>query len=177
MCILIKIPIFFIGQKHTQQIHLVGKRWGRNQQSPYINAWVKQQYWRHLVEYLLWSAASPYDSPKGIFHFILSKKGAFNNYTDQNFSTLPSIRFLPPLPSNGQKWTFYLLPFVTWPPLPLLVHVVIECPLILQEPISLSTFHCTELKFSGQEFVKNGKVKLWLCHLLYFEIDNFWMED
>ena len=106
VCILIKIPIFFIGQKHTQQIHLVGKRWGRNQQSPYINAWVKQQYWRHLVEYLLWSSASTYDSPKGIFHFILSKKGAFNNYMDQIFSTLPNSILTPRMDKNGH-FTYY----------------------------------------------------------------------
>ena len=62
----------------------------------------------------------------------LRSKGAFNNYVDQ---ILPNF---DPQPSSGQKWTIYILTTLchvnpcglsTDPNPPLLVHVVIECPL------------------------------------------------
>ena len=53
-------------------------------------------------------------------------KGALNNYVDQS---LPN--FDPPFPSSGQKIeTLHIIYILSGDPhLPLLVHVVIKCPL------------------------------------------------
>ena len=76
-------------------------------------------------------------------------KGAFNNYVDQ------ILHNFDPCPSSGQLWTFDVIPtlcscdqewtFYVTPP-PLLVYVVIECPLISYQGNTIS--HSLAIKYS-----------------------------
>ena len=89
-------------------------------------------------------------------------KGAFNNYVDK---ILPN--FDPHTLSSGQKFTFYILSTLChvtswtfyWPLPPLLVYVVIECPLFA---ITLLAFFLVHSSFYALEKFKCFTVLWWM---------------